>query len=51
MYSRGAISVDGHTATVDSKPTAVYRIAAIQPFDLFPQTYHVENIVTLVRED
>ncbi|KAJ2122053.1 tRNA(m5U54)methyltransferase [Coemansia sp. RSA 720] len=51
MYSRGAVSVDGHTATVDSKPAAVYRIAAIQPFDLFPQTYHVENIVTLVRED
>lgn len=26
-----------------------YRIAHIQPFDLFPQTRHIENVVTLVR--
>ncbi|KAJ2719351.1 tRNA(m5U54)methyltransferase [Coemansia sp. Benny D115] len=51
MFTRGAISIDGTTAAVDAKPASVYRIASIQPFDLFPQTYHVENIVTLVRED
>jgi 23S rRNA (uracil1939-C5)-methyltransferase/tRNA (uracil-5-)-methyltransferase len=26
-----------------------YRITAIQPFDLFPQTKHGENVVTLIR--
>ncbi|KAJ1943246.1 tRNA(m5U54)methyltransferase [Kickxella alabastrina] len=51
MFSRGAIAVDGATASVETKPTAVYRITRIQPFDLFPQTFHVENIVTLVRQD
>ncbi|PIA16612.1 SAM-dependent methyltransferase [Coemansia reversa NRRL 1564] len=34
-----------------AKPEAVYRIEGVQPFDLFPQTFHVENIVTLVREE
>ncbi len=28
---------------------AGYAVAAIQPFDLFPQTRHIENVVTLVR--
>ncbi|KAJ2647036.1 tRNA(m5U54)methyltransferase [Coemansia sp. RSA 1250] len=52
MYSQGAISVDGQCAAdPTNKPSAVYRISAIQPFDLFPQTYHVENIVTLVRDN
>lgn len=27
-----------------------YRIAAIRPVDQFPQTYHIENIVVLVKE-
>mgnify|MGYP000011088922 CR=1 FL=1 len=26
-----------------------YKIAKIQPFDLFPQTRHIENVATLVR--
>lgn len=26
-----------------------YEIRAVQPFDLFPQTRHIENVVTLVR--
>ncbi|KAJ1827580.1 tRNA(m5U54)methyltransferase [Coemansia sp. RSA 2599] len=51
MFGRGAISIDGTTAPVENRPASVYSLASIQPFDLFPQTYHVENIVTLVRQD
>ena len=28
---------------------AGYRAVAAQPFDLFPQTRHVENVLTLIR--
>jgi len=28
-----------------------YRIAEVSPVDLFPQTYHVECVTTLIRED
>ncbi|TPX60441.1 hypothetical protein SpCBS45565_g07519 [Spizellomyces sp. 'palustris'] len=31
-------------------PVKGYRIEAIQPFDMFPQTVQVETVVTLVRE-
>ena len=27
-----------------------YRIAKVQPVDMFPQTHHVENVVLLVRK-
>ena len=30
---------------------ADYRIEAVQPVDMFPQTHHVENVVLLVRRD
>ena len=30
---------------------AHYRIEAVQPVDMFPQTHHVENVVSLVRRD
>ncbi|KAJ2079536.1 tRNA(m5U54)methyltransferase [Coemansia sp. RSA 988] len=50
MYTRGAITIDGQTTNIEAKSEAVYRIEGVQPFDLFPQTFHVENIITLVRE-
>jgi tRNA (uracil-5-)-methyltransferase len=28
-----------------------YKIAAIKPFDLFPQTFHMESIATLIRHE
>ena len=30
---------------------ADYRVAAVQPVDMFPHTHHVENVVKLVRRD
>jgi len=28
----------------------MYDIVEVQPFDMFPQTFHVENVITLVRK-
>lgn len=45
------ISCDSSTLARDlSKLTAVYNIAYCQPFDLFPNTRHVETLVLLVRK-
>ena len=30
---------------------AAYRVDAVQPVDMFPQTHHVENVVLLTRRD
>ncbi|MBQ7443714.1 MAG: class I SAM-dependent RNA methyltransferase [Bacteroidaceae bacterium] len=30
---------------------AAYRVARIQPVDMFPHTHHVENVVLLIRRD
>ena len=30
---------------------AAYKIEAVQPVDMFPQTHHVENVVLLVKRD
>jgi tRNA/tmRNA/rRNA uracil-C5-methylase (TrmA/RlmC/RlmD family) len=27
-----------------------YKVEAIQPVDMFPQTHHIEDVVLLVRE-
>jgi tRNA/tmRNA/rRNA uracil-C5-methylase (TrmA/RlmC/RlmD family) len=45
------VSCDPATQVRDLKPVveAGYQISAAQPFDLFPQTRHIENVVTLVK--
>lgn len=45
------VSCDPATQARDLKSILAggYRIERIQPFDLFPQTRHIENVVTLVR--
>lgn len=52
IHSKGAIRANGDgEKETENAPAAFYKITSIQPFDLFPQTSHVENIVTLVRAD
>ena len=45
------VSCDPATQARDAKilVDGGYQITEVQPFDLFPQTRHVENIVTFVR--
>lgn len=44
------VSCDPATLARDLKPmTGAYEVAAVQPFDAFPQTAHVETIVWLRR--
>ncbi len=45
------VSCDPATQMRDLKQflAAGYRLAAVQPFDLFPQTRHLECVITLVR--
>ncbi|KAJ3049039.1 tRNA(m5U54)methyltransferase [Rhizophlyctis rosea] len=48
---RWRVAADGSYEELNFTPVKGYRIMGIQPFDMFPQTVHVENVVTLVRED
>ena len=43
------VSCDPATQARDLKPllAAGYRLEEVQPFDLFPQTRHIENVITL----
>ncbi|MDP9111835.1 MAG: 23S rRNA (uracil(1939)-C(5))-methyltransferase RlmD [Candidatus Eremiobacteraeota bacterium] len=47
------LSCDPATLARDLKFLAVngYRLGVVQPFDMFPQTGHVETLVTLYREN
>jgi 23S rRNA (uracil1939-C5)-methyltransferase len=47
------LSCDPATLARDLKFLAAkeYRIGVVQPFDMFPQTGHIETLVTLHRED
>ena len=47
------VSCDPATQMRDLKGflAAGYRLTAVQPFDLFPQTRHLECVITLARED
>ncbi|HET9097208.1 MAG TPA: hypothetical protein VFN37_11130, partial [Candidatus Baltobacteraceae bacterium] len=46
------LSCDPATLARDLKFLAAkgYRIGVVQPFDMFPQTGHIETLVTLYRE-
>ena len=48
------VSCNPHTQARDLKMICSrdkYKIEKIQPVDMFPHTYHIENIVSLVRKD
>ena len=43
------VSCDPATQARDAKAilqSGEYRMGAVQPFDLFPQTRHIENVIT-----
>ncbi len=46
------ISCDPATLARDAKRllSAGYRLKSVQPFDMFPQTYHIESISIFIRE-
>ncbi|KAJ1674473.1 tRNA(m5U54)methyltransferase [Spiromyces aspiralis] len=56
LMDKGALVLEGSDSDCQEGADellgfAKYKMMAIQPFDLFPQTAHVENIVSLVRTD
>jgi len=44
------VSCDPATCARDLKRLEGYEIVSVQPFDMFPQTAHVETVVTLVKK-
>jgi len=45
------ISCNPATQARDLKLMAgAYRIAEVQPVDMFPHTYHIENVVGMIRK-
>ncbi len=49
----GTLKVDEKGVTVknDGEIKSLYKIEEVKPFDLFPQTRHVETVVSLIRAD
>jgi 23S rRNA (uracil1939-C5)-methyltransferase len=47
------VSCDPATLVRDLQPLVHngYRVVSAQPFDLFPQTFHIESLTVLTRED
>lgn len=44
------VSCNPETQAIDLQSLLGYEITSIQPFDLFPQTKHIENVVALMRK-
>jgi len=46
------VSCDPATQARDTKSIIEggYKVRDVTPFDLFPQTRHIENVITFIRE-
>lgn len=47
----GKLYYDGNELKKSAKVSPVYEIEKVQPYDMFPQTKHVETLVSLARID
>ncbi len=47
----GTLYYDGKELKKSENPTSLYEIAKIQPYDMFPQTKHVESVVCLKKKE
>ncbi|MDI6784676.1 MAG: 23S rRNA (uracil(1939)-C(5))-methyltransferase RlmD, partial [bacterium] len=54
LLPKDVILVSCHPATLARDLTGIipfgYQVRAVQPFDMFPQTFHVETVVHLQKE-